>query len=384
MKTAGAVIIGGGVIGSGIAYHLALKGLKDIVVLDKFTQPGLGSTGKATGGFRAQFGSEINVKLSLLAYQKLLSFKDETGVDPEFKQQGYLFMAQNEEEFSRLKKANALHKSCGVSAQILLRDEIQKLNPHINYNGIIGGIYNLSDGFINPLRILEGYKQSAEKLGVEFLYNTEVKQLTVKNGKIISAITNNETIEAGIIINAAGAWAGETAKLAGIEIPLEPLKRQVCSLTEKNILPAELPMTVWIDNSFHFRIRGGRVILLLPCEPENKEAFDMQLEQGWLEKVFGIAGERIPVLKNCTVDKQNSWAGLYEMSPDEHIMLGLAPGMENFYLANGSSGHGVMHSPAIGQLLAELITDGSASTDISSLSPNRFNEGNEIKSIEFF
>lgn len=384
MKTADAVIIGGGVIGASIAYHLALKGLKNILVVDRGT-PGSGSTGKATGGFRAQFGSEINTRLSLLSREKLLSFNYETGVDPMFTQCGYLFLAQNEDELSRLKRANLLQKPCGLGeAEIISTQDIQKLNPHIKLNGIIGGSFCQTDGFISPLEILKGYVNAAELLGVKFLYGTEIIKLVTEGRSIVSAVTGKESFKSGIFINAAGAWAGGLAKLAGVDIPVKPLKRQVCRIKERTSLPENLPMTVWIDNSFHFRMRDEHLILLYPTEPETTESFNTTVEESWLEKVFKIGKDRIPALKNCSIDKANSCAGLYEMSPDEHILLGLAAGMDNFYLANGSSGHGVMHSPAIGQLLAELITEGNTSIDITCLLPNRFNEGKPIHSIEFF
>ncbi len=384
MKTTGAVIIGGGVIGASIAYHLTLKGLNNISVIDKGS-PGSGSTGKATGGFRSQFGSEINIKLSLLSREKLFSFKDETGFDPLYSPCGYLFLAQTSAELSRLMQVNALQKSCGLSeAEVISTGDLQKLNPHINSEGVVGGSFCQSDGFISPIEILKGYTAAAESLGVKFLYNTEIIKITGKDGKILSAETGSEIYHSDIFINAAGAWAGEIAGLAGINIPVTPLKRQVCKITQKDVLPGNIPMTVWIDNSFHFRMRNNYLILLRPAEPENKESFNAEVEESWLEQTFNIGLSRIPALKNCSIDKSGSWAGLYEMSPDEHVLLGLAQGTENFYLANGSSGHGVMHSPAIGQLLAELVAVEKTSIDITCLSPNRFNEEKTISSIEFF
>lgn len=388
MKTAGAVIIGGGVIGASIAYHLALKGLKEIVVIDKgspLRSASPGSTSRATGGFRAQFGSHINIQLSLLSRTKLLQFKHETGIDPEFQQQGYLFLAQSVDELSRLREANELQRSCGLSeAGIISTDEIQKLNPHININGVIGGAFCPSDGFISPNAILKGYTTAAERLCVKFIYGCEANRFDCNNNKITSVNIGNEKISSGIFINAAGAWAGEAAKLTGINIPLKPLKRQVGKILQKDTLPSNLPMTIWVNNSFHFRMRDGHLILLMPCEPENKSPFDMTVEDSWLENVFDIAKEKIPALQNSSIDKTGSWAGLYEISPDEHIMLGRTSQLENFYLANGSSGHGVMHSPAIGQLLAEHIAGESTAIDITALSPERFNSGNLIPSIEFF
>ncbi|MCI0450419.1 MAG: FAD-binding oxidoreductase [Chlorobi bacterium] len=385
MKPAEVLIIGGGVIGASIAYHLASRGFKKILVIDKELKPGMGSTGKATGGFRAQFGSEINVKLSLLARQKLLSFKDEFGIDPGFQQSGYLFLAQNDYQLTLLRKANSLQKSSGLNeAEIVTLDEIKKLNPHINYNGITGGAFCSADGFINPLQILNGYIKGAQELGVVFEYGKEVKGFVKKGDNIKSVVTTSGSVKASIVINAAGAWAGEISRLTDYDIPVKPLKRQAAKIAEKDILPPDLPMTIWIDNSFHFRIREGYVIMLLPAEPQSADTFNTDVESSWLEKVFNIAKERIPKLKNCRIDNANSIAGLYEMSPDEHVMLGKVHGLENFYLACGSSGHGVMHSPVIGQLMAELIADGKTSIDVDILNPKRFLENKPLQSIKFF
>lgn len=382
MKTYDAVIIGGGVIGASIASHLAKKGFGKICVIDKGS-PGSGSTGKATGGYRAQFGSEINIKLSLLSKKELLSFQDETGIDPGYKPFGYLFLAQNDEELAKLKDANALQKKCGVDDAVLVTtEEIKSLNPYIEYSYITGGTFCQSDGFITPLNILQGYSESAKKHGAEFIYNRGVTSIEAKDGRITCVNSLNESYSAGVVINAAGAWAGLIGKMAGATIPVTPLKRQVCRILEQNTIPESTPMTIWVDNSFHFRMRDNHLILLMPCEPENND--DLSPEKNWLSKVFAAANERLPLTNNCHIDYSASCAGLYEISPDEHVLLGLAPGFHNFYLANGSSGHGVMHSPAIGQLLSEIITGEDAAIDVSCLSPNRFNKGKHIRSIEFF
>jgi len=389
VKQHDAVIIGGGVIGASIAYHLShsASGLKNIAVIDKAPAPGMGegSTAKATGGFRAQFGSEINIKLSLLSRKKLLAFKDETGVDTCFEQNGYLFIAQNEDELSRLKLANALQCQFGVTDAVILNpDEIHDLNPHICLNGITGGAFCQSDGFIKPLEILKGYFQAAVRNGVEFFYNTDITGFEINSGEIISAKTSHGDLHSGIFINAAGAWAANIGKLAGISIPVTPLKRQAAKISEKDILPADLPMTIWVNNSFHFRVRDGHVILLLPAPPDDPDPFSTQPETKWLGKVFDTAKDKIPVLRSAAVDKNNSWAGLYEMSPDEHVMLGKTPGLDNFYMACGSSGHGVMHSPALGELMSQIITGTKTTFNAASLDPARFENGKLIEQIHFF
>lgn len=383
IRYADVIIIGAGVIGASIAYHLTLNGVKNIIVLDCNAEPGNGSTCRATGGYRSQFGSKINIQLSLIARQKLIDFKFEHGIDPGYVQAGYLFLAQNEKELDNLKRANALQRSCGLKDAVLVPgDDIRKLNPYINSENIIGGTFCQSDGFIKPMNILNGYINSAKKSGVEFLYDTKVTGINRSPSNVMSIDTSQGIIKGDVVVNAAGAWAAEIARFAGESIPVKALKRQVCSIKEKNTLPENTPMTIWVDTAFHFRMRNEYLILLLPDEPENNN--DLNIESAWLEKVFTVSKEKIPALKGCSIDKTGSWAGYYEVSPDEHLILGKAENLNNLYYANGSSGHGVMHSPAIGELLANIICGKQNEIDTDILSPNRFSAGKLIEQIPFF
>lgn len=379
------IIIGAGVIGASIAYHLGINGIKDILVLDSAPGPGTGSTGKATGGFRLQFGSQINIELSQLSRQKLINFKSEHGIDPGYIEAGYLFLAQSESEMDNLKLANTLQKNNGVTdAELVTAEEIQKLNPFINLNNIIGGTFCRSDGFIEPLSILNGYVSSSQKSGVKFEYGCRIEKINYTGKKIESVESSGEKFTGELFINAAGAWSGWLAGLADEYLPVKHLKRQVCRIKETNTLPAGTPMTIWVDTAFHFRMKDDHLILLLPDTPENNYNYNTSVESVWLEKVFSTAKEKLPALKNCTIDTGASWAGLYEMSPDEHVILGRSDYLENFYYANGSSGHGVMHSPAIGELLAGIICNKKSEIDIEVLNPNRFKEGKLIDQIPFF
>jgi sarcosine oxidase subunit beta len=385
VKHADVIIIGAGVIGLSIAYHLSCNGIKKIMVLESASSPGLGSTSKATGGYRAQFGSGINIQLSLLARKKLLEFKDEHGIDPGYIQAGYLFLAQNNEEMKNLTLANALQQRYGLMNAVLVsNDDIKRLNPHINIHDIIGGFFCQSDGFIDPMNILNGYLSSSQKNGVEIIYNTGVSGIKCADSNIEYIETSSGSYSADKYVNAAGAWAGAVADLAGESLPVKHLKRQVCRIKEKNILPADTPMTIWVNNSFHFRMRDGHLILLLPSEPDNNDNYNAEVEPDWLNKVFRIAKEKIPLLNDLSIDTKGSWAGLYEMSPDEHLILGRSYNLGNFYYANGSSGHGVMHSPAIGELLANIICNKPNGIDTEILSPERFTHDKLIEQIHFF
>lgn len=382
MKNAGLLIIGGGVIGASVAYHAARRRCRDVLVIERGAGLGAaGSTGRATGGFRCQFGTEVNVKMSLLSREKLLRFKDETGVDAGYRQSGYLFIASDERELSALRESQRLQKSCGLAEVAELSAlEIQEVNPAVSIENVIGGAFCPTDGFIKPLEILRGYYEAAQRLGVRFKFGTELRgfKFTEENGKrrAVEALTNDdETIAFENVVNAAGAWAGEVAKLAGVELPVAPLRRQVAVTKEADLFSDEMPMTIYVSDGFHFRQREGRTLLLMPTDDNQMNQFGTEVDDEWVRLVHETARRRVSKLADSTVDRARCWAGLYEMSPDKHAIIGRAPQIENLFFANGSSGHGVMHSPAIGQLLAELIFDDKASIDISALRPSRFDEG---------
>lgn len=378
MNSAEVVIIGGGVIGASVAYHLAARGCRDVVVLERGARAGEGSTGRATGGFRAQFGTPVNVRLSLLAREKLLRFREETGVDPGFRQCGYLFIATNEAELDALRASQAMQRECGVAeAREVSVEEIKGINPAVETEGASGGVFCPSDGFMRPLEILRGYTEAASRLGARFEYGVTVEGFeSDARGRIESVTTKSGKHAARHFVNAAGAWAGVVARMAGVEIPVRPLCRKVAITRPTDLLPEEMPMTIFVDDGFHLRVRDGRVLLLWPDEPRGSDPFEARVGEGWVRTVVSKAHARVPCLRRAEVDIENCWAGLYEMTPDKHSILGRAPGVENFYLANGSSGHGVMHSPALGQLLSEIILDGAVTTlDVRALRPTRFDEG---------
>ena len=390
MRTVETLIIGGGVIGASIAYHLAERGCKNILVIERSGELGAGSTSRATGGFRCQFGTAANVRLSLLARAKLLRFKDELGVDSGYSPCGYLFLAHNERELEALRAAQRVQQAAGIREVEEVRSmEIQTINPALAMDSIIGGTFCSIDGFIRPMNILEGYARGAQERGVQFEFGVECQAFSLAKinevtSKIERARTSLGEIALGRVINAAGAWAGRLAQQAGIEVPVFPLCRQVAVVREENLLPDEMPMTIFINDGFHFRVRDGRVLLLLPVDITPTHPFEIKVEDAWIEQVAARARRSVRPLAQITIDRKLSWAGLYEISPDKHALIGQAPGIENFYLANGSSGHGVMHAPAIRQLLAEIILDGAATmVDACAFRPSRFLEGRPNVSTEF-
>jgi sarcosine oxidase subunit beta len=373
---ADAVVIGGGVVGCSVAYHLARAGMQGIIVLDR----GSGSTERATGGFRAQFASDINVRLSLVSLEKLLRFADETGVDPGYQPCGYLFIASAAQQLERLREALAVQRTAGYTqARELSADEVLTHNPHLAPDGILGGTFSQTDGFLRPTEIQRGYREAAIRLGVRF-FQASARQLRKLGTRLVAVETDGDTLACGAVVNAAGPWAAEVARMAAIELPIVPLRRQVAVTAVTDALPEPMPMTVFADG-FHCRVRDQRVLLLQPSPPA-QDAYDVSVDPSWVESVLASGRARLPSLRD--VPLASSYAGLYEMSPDEHAIIGFAEGVDNLLLVNGSSGHGVMHSPALGQLSAEILTLGRArSLDTSELRPTRFREGrpNPIRTL---
>ncbi|HSN85531.1 MAG TPA: FAD-binding oxidoreductase [Thermoanaerobaculia bacterium] len=370
------LIVGGGVMGASTAWHLASRGCRDVLVLDRGPEPGAGSTGRATGGFRTQFATEINIRLSLLSREKLLRFSDEVGADPGYRPRGYLFLAADEAQLATLRSLGPLQRSLGVEVQEVDPEDIRRLNPAIEIGEIPGGTFGPQDGFIRPLDILRGYTDAARRLGVRFEYGVDVLGVEVDGARATGVRTARETITAGHVVNAAGAWAAGLARTAGVEIPVAPVRRQVAPTELTGLLPEDMPMTIFLEDGFHLRVRDGRVLLLWPEETPSSDPFDTSFDPRWLDGLIERAHARVPRLREARLDRDRCWAGLYEMTPDKHTILGPAPGVDGFWLLTGSSGHGVMHSPALGHLAAELILDGTArSLDVQPLRPTRFAEG---------
>lgn len=341
-------IVGGGVIGASVAYHLAARGMRDVVVIDRNAQPGEGSTSRATGGFRAQFSTEVNVRLSLLSREKLLRFKDEVGADPGFAQHGYLFLARSESALDALREAQIVQHKCGLrDARMITADEARAINPAVGDGAVIGGAHCPSDGFIRAMQILRGYIDAATRLGVRFVWG------------------ETSIPPARITVNCRGAWAGHV---------VQPLRRQVASTIPTNILPQSMPMTIWIDDGYHFRVRDDRVLLLWPDQPPY--GFDTTVEDAWIDRVTAMTHERVPILRDVPIDRAKCWAGLYEMTPDKHPLIGWLD--ERTFIAAGASGHGVMHAPALGEVAAQMILGEPTTIDVRALRPSRFDEGEPI------
>ncbi|MGE5232180.1 MAG: NAD(P)/FAD-dependent oxidoreductase [Deltaproteobacteria bacterium] len=372
------VILGAGIMGASTAWHLARRGVRRILLLDRGAEAGAGSTTRATGGFRAQYATAVNVRLSLLARAALLNFERDTGIAPGYAPHGYLWLAETERELAALAEARRVQHQAGLcEADAVTPDDIRRLNPAVAGDGIVGGAWCPLDGFLRPADMLAGYLAAAERLGARIRWGAEARELELGDGGRVAAVrTAAERIVCGAAVNALGPWAAGIMGGTGFTLPVTPLRRQVAPTVPTDLLPPSMPMTIFVADGFHLRVRDNRVLLLWPTPGAPGRPFDESVESDWVDAVVAKAHARVPPLRDVAVDRSACWAGLYEVSPDKHAILGPVPGVPNLFLINGSSGHGVMHAPALGRLLAEIVCDGRASSlDVRPLRPERFAEG---------
>lgn len=382
-RSADVVVIGGGVIGASVAYHLALSGVRRVVIVDGGAGPGAGSTGRATGGYRAQFATPVNVALSLYSRERLLEFRDATGVNPGYHQVGYLWVASSDREIEILRSARAVQTSAGLHNVVALApDDVARLNPAISKGGVAGGAFCSNDGYIKPLEILRGYLEAAGRRGVEVRWGSPVRGLEVEAGRVRSVQLDDGAIQSGTVVNAAGPWAGVIAAMAGVSLPVVPLRRQAVSTGPTDALPVTMPLTIYLDTGFHFRVRDGRAVICWPSPGDPGDPFSTAVDPSWIDSVDAMKRQRIPALRDVPVERSSAYAGLYEMSPDHHAIVGFADECENMFLVNGSSGHGVMHSPALGAVAAAMVRGETSPLDVSELRPSRFAEGRPVATPE--
>jgi len=382
MKKAEILIIGGGVVGASVAYHLTMRGARDVLILEREARQGEGSTGKATGGVRAQFETEINIKMSLYSLEFFERWDFDCGYEP----RGYLFFATDANQFEYLKKNVEKQKSLGVKdVEIVDTQAISEIVKGLNCEDICGGSFGARDGFINPLAVMEGFTRKALENGARIESETNVFSIETENGRVKAVETNRGRIECETVVICSGAWARDLAKTAGIDLPVEPQKRQIVWAKSDKAFQTNLPMVIDLGSGFHFRPAKNSPDEILFAFPDRveKASFDTNFEESFIEKVYDRARHRAPFLYETKVVKEKCRAGLYENTPDHHAILG---GCETvgLYFANGFSGHGVMHSPATGRALAEIILDGKASfLDVSCLSLSRFTKGELLHETAF-
>lgn len=377
MQTFDVVIIGGGIVGSSIAWHLTAAGCKGVLVVERESAQGKGSTGKSMGGVRAQFATPVNIQMSLYSIPFYARFDETLGHPAGYRPQGYLFLATRQSHLDYLRANFERQRALGLKdVRMISTAEIAAMLPQVRSDDVLGGSFCPTDGFVDPYSAMNGFMASAQEHGATLWKKTEVTGITTDSRGIIGVETSREPVSTRVVVNAAGAWASKVARMAGVELPVEPLRRMLVPSEPFDEFPHSSPMVIDMSNGFHFRPEA-RGFLLAWNDPEETPGYKTDFEPSFVEKILNHAANRVPVFENLPVNPKRSWAGLYEMSPDHHAILGEVPEVPGFYLANGFSGHGVMHSPATGKILSDLILDGKTSvvSDVSVLGFQRFAKG---------
>jgi len=379
MQTTEVAILGGGIVGSSIAYHLTAAGCGDILVIERESSQGKGSTGKSMGGVRAQFSTAVNIQMSLYSIPFYAAFEDRLGHPCDYRAQGYLFCATSDQHLAYLRANQEKQIGLGLkNVRMLGADEIAAQFPEMRADDILGGSFCSTDGFVDPYSAMIGFMTAATEHGAKIWKGAAVISIR-RRQQSFDIETTQGTVSARIVVNAAGAWAATVAKMVAVNLPVEPLRRMLVPTEPFDQFPHSAPMIIDMSNGFHFRPEA-RGFLLAWNDPEETPGYKTDFEPAFVEKILTRAADRVPVFENLAVNPKRAWAGLYEMTPDHHPILGEVPEVPGFFLANGFSGHGVMHAPATGKILSDLILRGKTELiDSRLLDLARFAEGRTIR-----
>jgi sarcosine oxidase subunit beta len=373
-KTAEIVIIGGGIIGTSIAYHLAQKKAKGIMLLEK-GMLGEGSTAKCAGGIRAQFSTEINIRFSLESFNTWNHFQEIMGGELDFKKVGYLFLATTEDEWAVFRSNSDLQHKFGIPVELLSPQEIQHRWPYLRVDDLRGGTFCSWEGYAGPYEALSGFARGARRGGVKIFEETEVIQVLRNGNQVAGVRTRRGDISAPLVVNAAGPYAGEVGKMAEAEVPVQPFRRQLFFTGPFPHISDPIPLVIDFHRAWYFRREGAGLLLSGP--KDNVPSFNLNVDYDAMVEVAENSMYRVPIMEKAEIDR--GWAGSYEISPDNHAILGEFPGLKGFFLANGFSGHGFQHSPAVGRVMAEMILGEKPFIDTSCLSVERFARGELIR-----
>jgi len=369
-KTADIVIIGGGIMGTSAAYYLAKRGASDVVLVEKdlLVQA---TTGLSVGGIRQQFSHPANIRLSQHSLRVFKNFKAEFGVDIYFRAAGYLFLAQKETTWNDFLSSVDTQRQMNVPVEVLSPEEIKHRWPYLRVDDLKGGTFGPEDGYADPYLVAMGFADQARRLGVHMEEKTEVTGIRVKNGRVEGVETSGGSISTPVVVDVAGPWGGEVARMAGINIPVKPFRRQVFATSPFDAIPKPVPMVIDQDVTFYFRGEEPNILMGM-SDPDEPSSFHTHVDRDFMERVTEAAVFRAPILEKAEIIR--GWGGLYTITPDDNPVIGAIPAVEGFICAIGFSGHGFQHGPAMGLILSELILDGHTEFDLKPFAYDRFGD----------
>lgn len=381
-QTADAVIVGGGCMGCSVAWHLAQRGLTNVVLIEREPQLAAGSTGKNAGGVRHQFSHPANIDLSIESIAMMARFEEVVGTPIDFHQDGYLFLLSKAGNVVTFLKNVQLQKSRGVDVQWLSPKEAQALAPGLDVTGVKGATYCAADGVADPNGVTVGFAKGAQAKGVEIIRETEVTGIRLDGHRVAEVRTSRGAIATPMVVNAAGPWAKSIGRMLGVDVPVEPERRHIFiasppgggswdDAANAGRVPKSKLLVIDFESSFYFHREGGGLLFGMG-DPDERPGFDITVRWDFLPKVIEVAMQRLPALADAAVS--HAWAGLYEMTPDHNPIIGPSTDVDGFQTIAGFSGHGFQHAPAAGRILADLMTGRDPKFDLSPFALERFSK----------
>ncbi|WP_281289681.1 NAD(P)/FAD-dependent oxidoreductase [Streptomyces piniterrae] len=370
-SAADVVIIGGGVMGAGIAFHLAEAGVHDIVVVER-GELGSGSSGKPIGGVRAQFSDPLNIELGSRSLRAFQDFPQRPGADIRLDNVGYLFLLTTDEQAAEFENSVRIQNGLDVPSRMVTPEEARRLCPYVGSEGLVAGVFSPADGHARPGLVVRGYAAAAARAGVTFVTHTGVTGIDTAGDRVTAVHTDRGVISCATVICAAGAWSGQIGEMAGIDLPVRPVRRQL-AFTEPLTRPVpRIPFTIDFTSSAYFHNSDDGLLFGL-ADPDEPDGFDTTWTPEWLGLFRDVVRRRAPALAD--MGTASGWAGLYEVTPDHNALIGRSGELVNLLYATGFSGHGFLQAPAVGEIVRDLYLDRAPCVDISPLSADRFRTG---------
>ena len=381
MKSAAdVVIVGGGCMGTSAAYHLARHGVTNVVLTEREPQLGTMSTGRNAGGFRHQFSHAANIELSKESIALFANFEEVAGTPIDFWPDGYLFLLSSDDSVAAFERNVQLQRAHGVDVNWLTPAEAARRAPGISVEGVLAATFCARDGIADPNGVTMGFARAAQDRGVEIVRGTEVTGIGLSGARVEYVQTSAGRISTPLVVNAAGPWASEIGRMAGVDVPVAPERRHIFIAqaarggswddgAHRGSVPADRVMVIDFESTFYFHREGGGLLFGMG-DPDERPGFDTTVRWDFLPRVIEVAMRRLPALAEAAVS--HAWAGLYEMTPDHNPIIGASSQVEGFYTVAGFSGHGFQHCPGAGRILADLITERDPRFDVSPFAADRF------------
>jgi sarcosine oxidase, subunit beta len=372
-ERAGVVVVGGGVIGTSIAFHLAEAGVPDVVLIER-DELGAGSTSKAAGGVRAQFSDALNIQLDARSLRAFADFGVRPGQEIDFRQVGYLFLLSRQQDVAAFERSIELQNQLGVPSRLIDPGEAKRLSPPIDTDGLLAAAFSPDDGLATPEAVVQGYAAGARRHGAHLQTACELLDVRLRDEVIQAVVTSKGVVETPALVCAAGAWSRQVGAMVGVALPVTPYRRQVLLTEPVPGLPQHLPMTIDFASSLYFHREGPGLLMGMSLEDE-PPGFNLARDDAWIPRLAQVLARRAPALADLGI--AGGWAGLYEVTPDHNALIGEMPRPARLLYATGFSGHGFLQGPAVGEVVRDLFLGRQPPVDVAPLAVDRFQQAND-------